>query len=218
VVPCCPPSALLGPPMPRGQLRPRSPGPHPPPPHIAGPRTLPWPPCARASLPPSYGHSPSGTSLPTLLRHSYAACARPTGQAPLTARVREGWRPRAWFGLVASVAAPERAAAEPFTSCWWPRAQVSRDAPPPLPGGYMQGGRESVLHGGEPYLSERQQARARPAGRGDEARQRNCDATKGKGLSVRFPGNMGNVNCYLATVRRLSAASAASPRLRPTHA
>ena len=39
--------------------------------------------------------------------------------------------------MTASVAAPERAAAEAYLLTpygWWLRAQVSRDAPPPLPG------------------------------------------------------------------------------------
>ena len=44
------------------------------------------------------------------------------------------------------------------------------------------------------------------------------EALKGKGLSVLFPGNKDNVNCWLTTVRRLPAASAATPRLRRTHA
>ena len=39
--------------------------------------------------------------------------------------------------MTAPVAAPERAAAEAYLLTpygWWLRAQVSRDAPPPLPG------------------------------------------------------------------------------------
>ena len=38
----------------------------------------------------------------------------------------------------------------------------------------------------------------------------------GKGVSVLFPGNKRNVSCWAAEVRRLRAASAATPRLRPT--
>ena len=41
-------------------------------------------------------------------------------------------------------------------------------------------------------------------------------AHKGKGVKVLFPGNKGRVDCYLTQVRRLRAASAATPRLRPT--
>ena len=38
-----------------------------------------------------------------------------------------------------------------------------------------------------------------------------CESTKGKGVAVLFPGNKGSVNCYLTQVRRLRAASAATP-------
>ena len=41
------------------------------------------------------------------------------------------------------------------------------------------------------------------------------ESIKGKGVEVRFPGNKGSVNCYVTQVRRLRAASAATPRLRP---
>ena len=39
---------------------------------------------------------------------------------------------------------------------------------------------------------------------------------KGKGVKVLFPGNKGWVDCYLTTVRRLRAASANHPSVRPT--
>jgi hypothetical protein len=99
---------------------------------------------------------------------------------------------------------------------WWLRAQVSRDAPPPLPGGYKLGekvfftGASETAPSGHKWVHGQQGEVMGPA---------NCEATKGKGVSVRFPGNMGNVNCYLATVRRLSTAPLPLPaRLRPTHA
>ena len=41
---------------------------------------------------------------------------------------------------------------------------------------------------------------------------------KGKGVCLRFPGNKRDVACLLTQVRRLSAASAGSPRLHPTQA
>ena len=42
------------------------------------------------------------------------------------------------------------------------------------------------------------------------------EEAKGKGVNVRFPGNnKDGVDCLLTTVRRLRAASAATPRLRP---
>ena len=43
-------------------------------------------------------------------------------------------------------------------------------------------------------------------------------ATKGKGVNVRFPGNKGDVNCYLTEVRRLIAASAPPPPPAPARA
>ena len=40
----------------------------------------------------------------------------------------------------------------------------------------------------------------------------------GKGVEVLFPGNKDSIDCLLTQVRRLRTASAAKPRLRPTHA
>ena len=45
-----------------------------------------------------------------------------------------------------------------------------------------------------------------------------AESVKGKGVNVRFPGNKGCLDCPLTLVRRPGAASAATPRLRPTHA
>ena len=45
-----------------------------------------------------------------------------------------------------------------------------------------------------------------------------AESYQGKGVCVLFPGNKGSVSCLLTEVRRLRAASAATPRLRPTHA
>jgi hypothetical protein len=92
---------------------------------------------------------------------------------------------------------------------------VSRDAPPPLLGGYKVGEKvfytaaSQTLSNGDKLVHGQQGEVTGPA---------NGEATKGKGVSVLFPGKKGNANCYLDTVRRLSAASAASPRLRPPHA
>ena len=43
----------------------------------------------------------------------------------------------------------------------------------------------------------------------------NGEATKGKGVSVRFPGNKGDVCCFLTKVHCLIAASAATPPPAP---
>eukprot|EP00964_Phaeocystis_antarctica_P062572 scaffold37502_cov51-Phaeocystis_antarctica.AAC.3 len=131
--------------------------------------------------------------------------------------MREGWWPRAWCGLAASVAAPERAAAEPYLLTpygWWLRAQVSRDAPPPLPGGYTVG--EKVFYTGENFTASNgdkyvhgQQGEVTGPASGE-----NSDEL----VIVQFPGNKSVSSCWITTVRRLRAASAATPRLRPTHA
>ena len=90
---------------------------------------------------------------------------------------------------------------------------MSRDAPPPLPGGYKVGEKvfytgagntwddgDKVLHG--------QQGEVTGPGTGK--------VYEGKGVKVLFPGNKDRINCLLTTVRRLRAASAATPRLRLT--
>jgi len=43
------------------------------------------------------------------------------------------------------------------------------------------------------------------------------EALKGKGVAVLFPGNKGDVNCYLTTVRRLRAAPAATSNAPAPH-
>eukprot|EP00964_Phaeocystis_antarctica_P112755 scaffold76866_cov56-Phaeocystis_antarctica.AAC.6 len=129
--------------------------------------------------------------------------------------MREGWW--AWCALAASVAAPERAAAEPclLTPCgWWLRAQVSRDAPPPLPGGYKVGekvfytGASKTWDDGDKRMHGQQGEVVGPATYEDGE----------EGLLVLFPGNKDRINCLLTEVRRLHAASAATPRLHRPHA
>ena len=91
---------------------------------------------------------------------------------------------------------------------------MSRDAPPPLPGGYKVGEKvfytwasetvpsgDKVVHG--------QQGEVVGPGSGEDGDKR---------VHVRFPGNKGIINLLLTDVRRLRAASAATPRLRPARA
>ena len=92
--------------------------------------------------------------------------------------------------------------------------QQSGDAPTPLPGGYKVG--EKVFYTGASYtfadgdkLVHGQQGEVTGPGRGKWT---------GKGVEVLFPGNKDSINCYLYQVRRLRAASAATPRLRRPHA
>jgi hypothetical protein len=116
-----------------------------------------------------------------------------------------------WCGLAASVAAPERAAAEPYLlahGCWL-RAQVSRNAPPPLPGGYKVGekvfftGTSSTSSGGYKRVHGQQGEVVGPA---------TSSRCEGKGVNVLFPGNTDCLSCYLTAVRRLRAAFAATHR------
>ena len=88
---------------------------------------------------------------------------------------------------------------------------MSRDAPPPLPGGYKVG--EKVFYTAANYtypsgdkLVHGQQCEVTGPCTFDGTGSR-VKAT-GKGVSVLFPGNKGNVGCLLTEVR---AASAATP-------
>ena len=85
---------------------------------------------------------------------------------------------------------------------------MSRDPPPPLPGGYKVGekvfftGMSETFPIGDKVVHGQQGEVVGPA---------LGENTKGKGVAVLFPGNKGNINCYLTTVRRLRAAPAAHP-------
>ena len=87
------------------------------------------------------------------------------------------------------------------------RAQVSRDVPPPLPGGYKLGdkvfytGSSQTLPGGDKLVHGQQGEVVGPA---------TLETHKGKGVNVRFPGNTASIGCFLNTVRRFRAASAAT--------
>eukprot|EP00964_Phaeocystis_antarctica_P112754 scaffold76866_cov56-Phaeocystis_antarctica.AAC.5 len=94
-------------------------------------------------------------------------------------------------------------------------AQVSRDPPPPLPGGYTMG--EKVFYTGPSETCDDGNKLVRGQ-QGEVTGPADGEDTKGKGVTVCFPGNTGVVNCLLTEVRRLRATCAASPRLRPTHA
>ena len=84
---------------------------------------------------------------------------------------------------------------------------MSRDPPPPLPGGYTVGekvfftGANETVSTGDKIVHGQQGEVTGPA---------TLETLKGKGVAVRFPGNKGNIECYLNTVRRLRAASAAT--------
>ena len=109
-----------------------------------------------------------------------------------------------------SVAAPERVLA--LVACeptLYP--QVSRDAPPPLPGGYKVGekvlftGASETVSTGDKLVHGQQGEVTGPA----------TLAHKGKGVALLFPGNKRNIECDLTTVRRLPTASAATHACAP---
>jgi hypothetical protein len=90
------------------------------------------------------------------------------------------------------------------------RQPAVSDAPPPLPGGYKVGekvfftGRSETFADGDKVVRGQQGEVTGPA---------TLEEAKGKGVNVRFPGNnKDGVDCLLTTVRRLRAASAATPR------
>ena len=77
---------------------------------------------------------------------------------------------------------------------------MSRDAPPPLPGGHKVGekvfftGTSQTFPSGDKVVHGQQGEVVGPA---------TSEHTKGKGVAVRFPGNKGNIDCFLTQVRRL---------------
>ena len=107
-----------------------------------------------------------------------------------------------------SVAAPERGsrASPPSLRLVYP--QVSRDAPPPLPGGYKLGekvfwtGASETISNGDKVVH---------GGQGEVMGPSTLETHKDKRVCVLFPGNKDSVNCLLPEVRRLRAAFATPP-------
>ena len=93
--------------------------------------------------------------------------------------------------------------------------QVSRNAPPPLPGGYKVGEKvfftaaSQTLSNGDKLVHGQQGEVTGPA---------TAEMHKSKGVNVLFPGNKGNISCHFTSVRRRPAVSAATLRLTHTHA
>ena len=90
---------------------------------------------------------------------------------------------------------------------------MSRDAPPPLPGGYTVGekvfftGQSQTLSSGDKLVHGQQ---------GEVVGPVTLETHKSKGVRVLFPGNKQSIFCFLTEVRRLRAASAATRPLRYT--
>ena len=88
-----------------------------------------------------------------------------------------------------------------------PRSATAGRGAQALPGGYKVDekvfftGASETAPSGHKWVHGQQGEVTGPAG----------EALKGKGVDVLFPGNTGNVNCYLTTVHRLPAVPAVTP-------
>ena len=79
-------------------------------------------------------------------------------------------------------------------------AQVSRDAPPPLPGGYRVGEKVFYTGASETFPSGNKLVHG---GQGEVVGPATLETHKDKGVAVLFPGNKGSIECLLTKVRRL---------------
>ena len=86
-------------------------------------------------------------------------------------------------------------------------AQVSRAAPPPLPGGYRVGEKVFYIGASQTFPSGNKVVHG---GQGEVMGGR-IDDDGEEGVVVLFPGIKGIIPCHLTQVRRLRAASAAHP-------
>ena len=92
---------------------------------------------------------------------------------------------------------------------WRVGAQVGREPPPPLPGGYVLGEQVYFTGAGETLKSG---DRVEHGKQGEVVGPALRESHKGKGVIVRFPDNTGVISCYLTNVRRgRRAASHSSP-------
>ena len=85
----------------------------------------------------------------------------------------------------------------------------------PLPGGYRVGEKVFFTGPSETFPSGNKLVQGQ---QGEVMGPAALVNVKGNGVSVLFPGNKGNIKCYLNQARRLRDASQPTPRLRPTHA
>ena len=88
---------------------------------------------------------------------------------------------------------------------WRVGAQVSREPPPPLPGGYVLG--EQVYYMGTTKTLESSD-RLEHGKQGEVVGAAEAESFKGKGVAVLFPGNKGGISCFLDEVRRFRMSEA----------
>ena len=82
--------------------------------------------------------------------------------------------------------------------------------PPPLPGGYKAGEKVFFTGAGQTVSTGDKLVHGQ---QGEVVGPGTLGTLKGKGVAIRFPGNKGNVQCFLYQVRRLRAASTATAGL-----
>ena len=90
--------------------------------------------------------------------------------------------------------------------------QVSRSPPPPLPGGYKVDEKVFFTGPSQTFPSGNKVVHGQ---QGEVKGSATNESVEGKGVDVLFPGNKGNTSCLLTQVRRLRAASAATPPPAP---
>ena len=95
---------------------------------------------------------------------------------------------------------------------WYMGAQVSREPPPPLPGGYTVGEQVYYTGASQAFASG---SRVDHGKQGEVLGPATSESHKGKGVGVLFPANKCAVNCYLTKVRRHAASP--PPALYCTH-
>ena len=78
-------------------------------------------------------------------------------------------------------------------------AQVSREPPPPLPGGYVLGEQVYFTGSTQTFASGN---RLEHGKQGEVVGPATSETVKGKGVAVLFPGIKGAICCYLSSVRR----------------
>ena len=79
-------------------------------------------------------------------------------------------------------------------------AQVSREPPPPLPGGYVVGDNLYFTGASETFQSG---DRLEHGKQGEVTGPATSERTGGRGLAVKFPGNEGALDCCFTEARRL---------------
>ena len=83
---------------------------------------------------------------------------------------------------------------------WRAGAQMSREPPPPLPGGYVVN--DKVYYTGTGGIFK-DGDRLEHGKQGEVVGPATSEELKGKGVKLLFPGNKGAINCFLTNVRRL---------------